>query len=350
MENTHLISMFIAAALLLLAFLMGFVASRTTLCTVRAVDEILFRRRATLLFSFVQVMLWVVAISMVFEWLFGRSASTPAHFALQPQSLVGGLIFGIGAALNGGCSLHTLIRLGSGDFAMAISIAGLTCGALLCKLLYWSSNVIDPVGIVATFSLEQVLAPESQQIVVLICGLWMLLMLGFALLSLFRASRGLTLAQCKTRVLVGKYSLSTAALLLGLGNGLLFVLAGTWMYTHTLVQGLTNWVFADSTLSQPLSPLLWWLMLALLAGIIFSAKLNHSFHWVIKPELKWLSYFLAGNLMGFGATLIPGGNDTLILNAIPGLSPHALPAYLSMLVGVSIVLLIRKTAHSSFAS
>ncbi len=42
--------------------------------------------------------------------------------------------------------------------------------------------------------------------------------------------------------------------------------------------------------------------------------------------------------MGFGAALVPGGNDVLILHAIPILSPHALPAYLAMLAGICVTL------------
>jgi hypothetical protein len=46
--------------------------------------------------------------------------------------------------------------------------------------------------------------------------------------------------------------------------------------------------------------------------------------------------------MGLGAALVPGGNDVLLLNAIPGLSPHALPAYLAMLAGIAIALMVVK--------
>ena len=46
--------------------------------------------------------------------------------------------------------------------------------------------------------------------------------------------------------------------------------------------------------------------------------------------------------MGLGAALVPGGNDVLLLNAIPGLSPHALPAYFAMLVGIAVGLIIVK--------
>lgn len=44
-------------------------------------------------------------------------------------------------------------------------------------------------------------------------------------------------------------------------------------------------------------------------------------------------------LMGIGAVLIPGGNDTLVLHGIPSLSAHAVPAYLAVLAGVFVTLL-----------
>ena len=41
--------------------------------------------------------------------------------------------------------------------------------------------------------------------------------------------------------------------------------------------------------------------------------------------------------MGFAIILIPGGNDTLLLHALPSLSRHGAVAYLSML-GVQVTL------------
>ncbi len=43
--------------------------------------------------------------------------------------------------------------------------------------------------------------------------------------------------------------------------------------------------------------------------------------------------------MGLGAAMIPGGNDVLILHGIPFLSPHAVPAFLAMLVGIAVSLM-----------
>ncbi|MFT5162536.1 MAG: putative membrane protein YedE/YeeE, partial [Alteromonadaceae bacterium] len=301
---------FIGTGLLLVAFAMGFVASRTTLCSVRAVNEILFERRTSLLVSYGQTMLWVVAISLVFEGVFGASASNPAHFSLQGETLAGGFLFGVGAAFNGGCSLHTFTRLGQGDFAMAISIFGLSCGALLVKLIYLLSSGMTPVQTVAVFSFD----PLYLQIITVILSAWM----AFRLLCWLWQFK---FTQAKTRLLAVKYDLSNAAMILGIGNGLLFVLVGTWMYTNTLIQSLTNVIFADSVYYQEIPVIMWLMLVVLLAGVMVSAALKGTFKLLIKPSWQWLQFFFAGSLMGGGAALIPGGNDTLLLNAIPSLSP-----------------------------
>jgi len=43
--------------------------------------------------------------------------------------------------------------------------------------------------------------------------------------------------------------------------------------------------------------------------------------------------------MDAGAVLVPGGNDTLILKSLPGLSPHATPASVALLFGIGVTLL-----------
>ena len=51
------------------------------------------------------------------------SIRTPFLFAL-----VGGFVFGVGAALNRGCSLSTLQRLADGEMSMLVTLAGLVLG------------------------------------------------------------------------------------------------------------------------------------------------------------------------------------------------------------------------------
>ena len=35
--------------------------------------------------------------------------------------------------------------------------------------------------------------------------------------------------------------------------------------------------------------------------------------------------------------MVPGGNDALLFHGIPTLSPHAVPAYLAMVLGIAAV-------------
>jgi hypothetical protein len=61
------------------------------------------------------------------------------------------------------------------------------------------------------------------------------------------------------------------------------------------------------------------------------------------PRGRALPGALAGGaVMGLGAAILPGGNDTLVLIALPTLAPTAVLAYASVLVGVAIPLLLRR--------
>jgi len=39
------------------------------------------------------------------------------------------------------------------------------------------------------------------------------------------------------------------------------------------------------------------------------------------------------------SAVIPGGNDALVLYGIPSLSPHAIPSYLAMILGIALALM-----------
>jgi hypothetical protein len=45
--------------------------------------------------------------------------------------------------------------------------------------------------------------------------------------------------------------------------------------------------------------------------------------------------FAGGWLMGVGGALVPGGNDTLLLGAMPSLSTQAVGAYAALLAGIA---------------
>jgi hypothetical protein len=80
--------------------------------------------------------------------------------------------------------------------------------------------------------------------------------------------------------------------------------------------------------------------LAIFAGAITSACVSGQFHGVVFSPLKAVRCLLGGALMGYGAAHVPGGNDTLLLWAIPGLALYGLVAYALMLgtIGVAFAL------------
>ena len=98
----------------------------------------------------------------------------------------------------------------------------------------------------------------------------------------------------------------------------------------------------DVGAGQASAAMLWWLFLALMVGVIVSSVLSRRFVLDWRVMTEWKGFLWGGILMGLGAALVPGGNDVLLLNAIPGLSAHALPAYLAMLAGIAIALMVVK--------
>ena len=56
----------------------------------------------------------------------------------------------------------------------------------------------------------------------------------------------------------------------------------------------------------------------------------------------WPLHFIGGTLMGAGAVLIPGGNDALMLKSLPGLSPHAIPAFVALVFGIGVTLVFMR--------
>lgn len=56
---------------------------------------------------------------------------------------------------------------------------------------------------------------------------------------------------------------------------------------------------------------------------------------------------LGGTIMGIAATMVPGGNDVLILHALPALSPHAPVAYAALVAGAAAALALSSRLRRS---
>jgi uncharacterized protein len=114
----------------LLVLSLGFFAHRASICLVRSIAEIFSTGRAYMLRSFLKAIVWVIALGLPLTWLIGPPAYGLPAFQIHSGVLIGGLVFGFGATINGGCSISTVTRIGDGNLGMVFALFGIALGAL----------------------------------------------------------------------------------------------------------------------------------------------------------------------------------------------------------------------------
>jgi hypothetical protein len=164
----------VAAAGFVAGIVFGATAQRTNFCTMGAVSD------AVLMGDFRRLRAWVLAIALA---LLGSQALHSAGIVDLYQSIyltanlgwlgaiVGGLLFGFGMTLAGGCGYRSLARVGAGNLKSLVVLlvlgiaASMTLGGLLALLRIW---VIEPTNVV----LGGTSNPRSQGIVDLLAALF----------------------------------------------------------------------------------------------------------------------------------------------------------------------------------
>lgn len=301
-----------------LAGLVGYSAQHASICSVRAVAEALDDRDPRLLASFVKSAAWALAVAVPLGWTsLGEIESAATRLGLA--TIAGGVLFGLGATLNDRCAISTISHLASGDGSMLVTLAGFAAGSLAMARLAAAGTGFEPAG---TAMLTR---PSAVGLaIVALCWIWVLL-----------EARRLILGRGDART----RALARAAIALGLGSGIVFVLHGPWAYSAAIVQA------AGAPFGGPApAPVALLLFAALLAGGWLSAWREGRFRLRWGVERRWQTHLAGGALMGCGAALVPGGNDAVLLNAVPLIAEHALPAYAAMLLGVALGLMVRRRA------
>lgn len=289
---------------------LGASAHRAGLCTVKAVAEVMTTGRGHILWSFLKASLWTAGILA----LAGPAGLAP-DLAMRPitvAAIVGGVIFGLGAGLNGACAISTLTRLADGHVVMLFTLAG------------WVLGMIAVAGALPRIHVTAEAAGRPVWLILLLTA-WMLWEMG----RLIRRARddGLSL-------LAAHWPLSLAVLLLSLANAFLLLIGGPWSFTATVLCA-THAAVLDAC-EQGMR--LWLISLAAVTAMALSARLRHSFRLRGLRAGAALRHLMGGAAMGAGAALIPGGNDGLIFFGLPALSPHALPTYVGIVFGTWLAL------------
>lgn len=298
-----------AALVLVLVFVAGYATQRGSTCAVSAAQEIVSERRVSRLAGFflcASVSLALMAIAHLAGIPeAGRGKDPAVSFAI----VSGGALFGVGAYVNGRCAFGTIARLGSGELSRIGTLAGFLLGSIAALSLKMDGGI----------------SRTSQPLLMLDAPA----MLMCALLAI--AVTGAVCATGRDQANAG-WSTPKAMIVIGLVNGTLLLLAQGWSYTSLLMN------IARGHVEAP-----FWhglIVAALVIGAIAGALSGGTFHMRPGNIRQWAVTLSGGALMGLGASLVPGGNDRMLMQGVPMLLPNLVAAYCVMmltLVGMIIV-------------
>ncbi|MEH6626558.1 MAG: YeeE/YedE thiosulfate transporter family protein [Motiliproteus sp.] len=290
--------MTIFLVVLLCIGLIGYLAQTTGLCMVRGVNEAVTGKPLFLL---------AILFSGVFSWVSVLSAQLldlPIPFASYEVGLwavFGGFLFGLGAALNNGCGVSTISKLARGQLGMLATVSGWLLGWLLLTLWAPERRALE------------IAIPEEIHYGILVV-LSILIMIGLVFLS--PSNRKIWLGMLTIGLLAGFAFLYEPK---WTPSGLLKDISySTWNGDHAI------WPSTERFL----------IIIALIAGMIIAAVRTRSFVFNIPRWHVFVMHLFAGVLMGIGAAIASGGNDSQLLLALPALSPAGLVTVLAMLGGI----------------
>ncbi len=293
--------------LVLLAAGMGLAIQRGGTCTVAAVEEIVVKRRASQLLAMLLAALWVAGL-ITLARAAGLSMVEPGGYRATALTVVGGALLGLGAWTNGACAFGSVARLGSGNWAYLATPLGFGIGAALLPVLI----PIAPPSRLAGHS-ELLDFPLAWAVALTGVAIWLAV-------SLWRTRGSDT------------WTPAVATLVIGLCFVLILLLTGgAWTWTDT-VSEIARGMGVDGVSLRAI------LILALFGGAIAGSLAARSFkHQPLKASTV-LRCLTGGLLMAAGSQLIPGSNDSLLLEGLPLFWPFAWLAWLSMCLTIAVAI------------
>jgi len=327
-----------------IGFLFGFFLERADLCGASAFSEVVLMRDARKLGG-----IWIlIAVSM----LTFAAGSSLGWISLHPKPLiwanyvVGGVLFGVGMVLAGGCVSGTLFKAGQGNLnsmaalvSIPIGVATVEYGPLRGLLRYLESSVItDRGGGSVTLASLTGLSYPTLAVVFALMTLAVALLLRNRKTAPEPARRKTGDSSLAQRILtrpwkpwqsgvaIGLLALAAYASSmasgrnypLGVTHGVLHVelLATDYPVQHVWGSAPRPAAAAPDALPQagatkapPEKKVVWWLVglvTFLVVGSHVSARLRGSFRLLPKPPDETIVAFLGGLLVGSGAALAGG--------------------------------------------
>lgn len=310
----------------------GFIAQRSRFCVVSAVSNFALMREFRQLNAYLAAAGIAVAGTFFLEWLLLVPIADSGF--RRPSlnwigALGGGVVFGVGSMLAGGCASRTLIRCAEGNIGALLT--------LLAFALTSMATLFGALGPLREWILANALpirAGDASLSVILGWPVWVL-PIGIALGCLAIVLR------------LGRSRSHLGTILAGSSIGLL-VVAGWWVTGALGVDEFDPLPPTSLAVAGPLARSAAWLSVGWSTGTAFSlvlvpgaligalaaAVFAGEFHWIPPAGDRVGAYLVGGVFMGFGATIAGGCNIGQGLTGLATLSVTSLLAVLGILAGM----------------
>jgi toxin CptA len=302
------------AASLALTFLMGVGVQRGNTCTVVAFDDVLHRRSPDRLLAIAYCWLWVAGGLTLVKVSTGFTLGAQL-FPVIIWSVIGGLILGIGAVVNGACTVGTVARIGSGEYAYGLTPVGFFFGCVLAPHVFGRTATTHTGTAATTTSLNHPVAA----------------LIGLAIVIALTIRRLATHERESLRDFLHKaWDPRTALMIVAVLFVVVVHIYGAWAYTDLLGDIAKG---ADKQVVERFA-----LFAALLAGAIVGGRTLRGTRLIGPLAPRVIRCTLGGVLMGIGFSLAPGAFDGLTLLGQPLLLPFAwavmAASYVTVVLGV----------------
>jgi uncharacterized membrane protein YedE/YeeE len=305
----------------MLAFIFGYVANKTSFCTMGAVSDVVNmddwgRMRAWLL----AIAMAVLGTSLLVYLGYLDITKTYYTRSAIPWGalLIGGLTFGIGMTLAGGCGQRTLVRLGAGNLKSVVVFMFLGYSALLTMNGVFRELVdkflrIDALTIQANGmqTLPALFGMHGGQAQLIIGGGLALLLFGFAFMNQeFRGNRDNIMAGVVVGLVVtaGWYVTGRVGLAENEYMEMAYVgtdskLAESMTFVGPLAYTMDLWAYwRDKHLTFGIA-----CVFGVVMGSFVYSILNHTFRWeYFNSPQDMLRHIIGAVLMGFGGVTAIG--------------------------------------------
>lgn len=287
-----------------LAAMMGVACQYGGTCMVDAVRQLVVHKRIARLAAIFEAAL-LATVLMAIGRASGVGFPDAADHPVGAMVIAGGVLLGLGAAINGACLLGTIGRIGCRQFAWLATPLGFLTGVFGVPMAWRavggsmarSAPLVEVVMFAAT-----------------LLALAMARTRGMRQRPIVREDRAFLLGT----LAIGAIGTAIAAVF------------GAWSWTDSLSAIATERGVMGAGMI---------LVAALLAGSLAAGFRRARAPWSAR---RTAACFVGGGLMGAGAALVPGGNDALVLNGLPAFSPNAWTAVLVMIATILAVLAVEK--------